>query len=51
MTRALAATAALAVAAAAFAQAPVNRADPAKVLRVAIPIAETGFDPQASQDL
>jgi ABC-type transport system substrate-binding protein len=26
-------------------------ADPAKVLRVAFPIAETGFDPQASSDL
>ena len=49
--RALAAAAAFALAAAAFAQAPANRADPAKVLRVAIPIAETGFDPQASQDL
>ncbi len=28
-----------------------SRADPAKVLRTAIVIAETGFDPQASQDL
>ncbi len=26
-------------------------ADPAKVLRIAIPIAETGFDPQATSDL
>jgi ABC-type transport system substrate-binding protein len=26
-------------------------ADPAKVLRTAIPVAETGFDPQATQDL
>ncbi len=50
MTRALAAVAALALAAAAAAQAPAKWADPAKVLRVAIPIAETGFDPQASQD-
>lgn len=50
--RALVAAAALALAAATFAQAqaPARWADPAKVLRVAIPIAETGFDPQASQD-
>ena len=33
------------------AQATAKWADPAKVLRVAIPIAETGFDPQAAQDL
>jgi ABC-type transport system substrate-binding protein len=31
------------------AQAP--RADPAKTLRVMIPVAETGFDPQATSDL
>jgi ABC-type transport system substrate-binding protein len=33
------------------AQGTAKWADPAKVLRVAIPIAETGFDPQAAQDL
>ncbi|MFO1282745.1 MAG: ABC transporter substrate-binding protein [Burkholderiales bacterium] len=38
------------LAASAPAQSPV-RADPAKVLRVMIPIAETGFDPQATSDL
>lgn len=52
--------AALALAAAcagtALAQAPAKaptpvRADPAKVFRTAIIIAETGFDPQAAQDL
>jgi oligopeptide transport system substrate-binding protein len=32
------------------AQAPATWADPAKVLRVMIPVAETGFDPQASGD-
>jgi oligopeptide transport system substrate-binding protein len=32
------------------AQAPATRADPAKTLRVMIPVTETGFDPQASQD-
>lgn len=49
---------ALAVLAATMASAQVpaksatpSRADPAKVLRTAIMIAETGFDPQASQDL
>ncbi|MGH8714919.1 MAG: ABC transporter substrate-binding protein, partial [Casimicrobiaceae bacterium] len=35
---------------AALACAPARAADPAKVLRVAIPIAETGFDPQAAGD-
>ena len=35
----------------AHAQGTATWADPAKVLRVAIPIAETGFDPQAAQDL
>jgi oligopeptide transport system substrate-binding protein len=40
----------LALAAAANAQAPAKWADPAKVLRVAILIGETGFDPQAAQD-
>ncbi|MGH8850667.1 MAG: ABC transporter substrate-binding protein [Casimicrobiaceae bacterium] len=35
---------------AAVASAPARAADPAKVLRVAIPIAETGFDPQAAGD-
>ena len=34
---------------ASFAQA--KHADPAKVLRVMFPIAETGFDPQATSDL
>ena len=33
------------------AQAPARWADPAKVLRTTIIITETGFDPQASQDL
>ena len=33
------------------AQAPAPWADPGKVLRVSFPIAETGFDPQASSDL
>ncbi len=33
------------------AQAPAKWADPAKVLRTVIIITETGFDPQASQDL
>ena len=28
-----------------------KRADPAKVLRVSFPVAETGFDPQATSDL
>jgi oligopeptide transport system substrate-binding protein len=32
------------------AQVPATAADPAKVLRVMIPVAETGFDPQASSD-
>ena len=35
----------------AHAQGTAKWADPAKVLRVAIMIAETGFDPQAAQDL
>jgi ABC-type transport system substrate-binding protein len=43
----LAAPLSLAVAAA---FAPVYAADSAKVLRVAIPVAETGFDPQAAGD-
>jgi ABC-type transport system substrate-binding protein len=30
--------------------APASAADPGKVLRVAIPVAETGFDPQAAGD-
>ena len=34
----------------AVAQKTATWADPAKVLRVMIPVAETGFDPQASQD-
>src|SRR5664279_1043339 len=33
-----------------MAQTTATWADPAKVLRVMIPVAETGFDPQASQD-
>ncbi len=36
---------------AAGAQAPAPWADPGKVLRVSFPIAESGFDPQASSDL
>ena len=44
--------AACAALAAACMAAPVHAAaDPDKVLRVAFPIAETGFDPQASSDL
>jgi len=35
----------------AFLASPAGAADPAKVLRVAFPSAETGFDPQASGDL
>ena len=35
----------------AMAQAPAGWADPAKTLRTTIIIAETGFDPQAAQDL
>ncbi len=35
----------------AMAQAPATWADPAKTLRTTIIIAETGFDPQAAQDL
>ena len=46
----LVAIAALAACVHASAQ-PAGRADPSKVLRTAIIIAETGFDPQASQDL
>lgn len=42
--------AALAMLAAALAPAPAHSADPGKVLRVAIPVAETGFDPQAAGD-
>jgi oligopeptide transport system substrate-binding protein len=37
--------------AAAVAAPAVAQADPNKVLRVAFPVAETGFDPQASNDL
>ena len=33
------------------AQARPTHADPAKVLRVSFPVAETGFDPQATSDL
>lgn len=50
----LVASATLLVAFGAQAQAPAKaaaRGDPAKVLRTALMIAETGFDPQASQDL
>jgi len=44
-------TAALVLAAAAiFVSTASYAADPAKVLRVAIPVAETGFDPQAAGD-
>jgi ABC-type transport system substrate-binding protein len=46
----LAALAFCALAAPASAQAP-SWADPAKTLKVMIPIAETGFDPQATSDL
>ncbi len=53
MMRALVLAAGFVVActAAAQAPAPARWADPAKVLRVALMIAETGFDPQAAQDL
>jgi ABC-type transport system substrate-binding protein len=51
MIRVLALTIGVAFAAGAPAQTPEKWADPAKVLRTAIPIAETGFDPQAAQDL
>ncbi len=47
---ALVAAAMLCAAAPGSAAAPAF-ADPAKVLRVAIPVAETGFDPQATSDL
>ena len=36
---------------AASAQTKPSWADPAKTLRVAFPVAETGFDPQATSDL
>ena len=39
------------VAAAGVAPPAAAQADPNKVLRVAFPTAETGFDPQASSDL
>jgi ABC-type transport system substrate-binding protein len=39
------------VAAVGFASPAVAQSDPAKVLRVAFPTAETGFDPQAVNDL
>jgi ABC-type transport system substrate-binding protein len=45
-----AALAVLLCSAIAAAVAPAYAADPAKVLRVAIPVAETGFDPQAAGD-
>ncbi|MEO8752942.1 MAG: ABC transporter substrate-binding protein, partial [Casimicrobiaceae bacterium] len=51
MMRALLLALGAALALGAHAQATPKWADPAKVLRVAIPIAETGFDPQAAQDL
>ncbi len=44
------ATAAALMLLAATAFAPVHAADTGKVLRVAIPVAETGFDPQAAGD-
>ena len=47
----LAATTALALALASGSSLAQKRADPAKVLRVMFPIAETGFDPQATSDL
>jgi ABC-type transport system substrate-binding protein len=47
--RTAAALAALALAAA-MSTAVLAQADPSKVLRVAFPVAETGFDPQASSD-
>src|SRR5438270_12409157 len=40
-----------ALSAAASAQTKPSWADPAKTLRVAFPVAETGFDPQATSDL
>ena len=52
--RALKRLALAALAAAVVAAAPVAAqkwADPGKVLRVTFPIAETGFDPQATSDL
>ncbi|HQR12007.1 MAG TPA: ABC transporter substrate-binding protein [Casimicrobiaceae bacterium] len=48
---ALVSVAVLATAAAVVAQPAAAQADPNKVLRVAFPVAETGFDPQASNDL
>jgi oligopeptide transport system substrate-binding protein len=53
LVRRLAALALLALLACASASAQVAPAfaDPAKTLRVAFPVAETGFDPQASSDL
>ena len=47
----IAALAALLIALAPAAPHAQKHADPAKVLRVAFPIAETGFDPQATSDL
>src|SRR5437868_13534077 len=40
-----------ALSAVASAQTKPSWADPAKTLRVAFPVAETGFDPQATSDL
>ena len=51
MMRPLLAAVCLAGALGVHAQGAAKWADPAKVLRVAISIAETGFDPQAAQDL
>jgi oligopeptide transport system substrate-binding protein len=51
MIRVFAALLCCALAAGAHAQGGGSRGDPGKVLRTAIMIAETGFDPQAAQDL
>jgi len=51
LTRILALVVAAACTAPLAAQGTAKGADPAKVLRTTIIIAETGFDPQASQDL
>jgi len=42
---------ALAACATVFPLPATAQADPAKVLRVAFPVAETGFDPQATNDI
>ena len=49
--RGAAAALVLAVVAALLPLTAAAQADPNKVLRVAFPVAETGFDPQASNDI